>query len=85
MKKNVRVGLTIAFVATLGIGTYLLLHKAKVAREVPQLSARSGEAKPSSEFLNAQKAVEYYRDEIRKNPDAVKNYVELAQLFVQEA
>ena len=39
----------------------------------------------SAEFLNAVRAVEYYREEIRRNPEAVKNYVELAQLFLQEA
>ncbi len=49
------------------------------------LSPRSGDAIGSAEFLNAQRAVEYYRTAIGKNPDDPKNYVELAQLYMQEA
>ncbi len=52
---------------------------------IPSLRSRLFEVKPSSEFLNAQKAVEYYREEIKKNPDVVHNFVQLAQLFLQEA
>jgi tetratricopeptide (TPR) repeat protein len=53
--------------------------------QIPTLSSRRGDASGSAEFLNAQKAVGYYRDEIQKKPEVVKNYVELAQLFLQEA
>ncbi len=52
---------------------------------VPRLSSRAGELSSSSEFLNAQRAVEYYRDAIAKRPDVVKNYVDLAQIYQQEA
>ncbi|TAK54911.1 MAG: tetratricopeptide repeat protein [Bacteroidetes bacterium] len=38
----------------------------------------------SSEFLNAEKAVEHYRELIRKHPDDVNNYVQLAQLYLQQ-
>lgn len=51
----------------------------------PRLSSRAGEVSPSSEFLNALRAVDYYRDEIKKHPDRVKNYIALAQLYQQEA
>jgi tetratricopeptide (TPR) repeat protein len=53
--------------------------------ELPTISRRTGESTPSSEFLNAERAVQFYREQIQKNPGVVKNYVELAQLFMQEA
>jgi tetratricopeptide (TPR) repeat protein len=53
--------------------------------ELPTISRRAGESSPSSEFLNAERAVQFYREQIQKNPGVVKNYVELAQLFLQEA
>src|SRR3990172_5255420 len=84
MDKYKKLGVAIAAIAVLSIGVYFLLEP-KIAVDIPNLSRRSGEINPSSEFLNAQKAVEHYRDEIRKHPDAVKNYIELAQLFLQEA
>jgi pentatricopeptide repeat protein len=58
-------------------------------RETPvligNLSPRSSDASASAEYLNAQKAVEYYRDAIRSKPEIIKNYVELAQIYIQEA
>ena len=84
MDKYKKLGVAIAGIAVLCLGIYFLLEP-KIAVDIPNLSRRSGEINPSSEFLNAQKAVEHYRDEIRKHPDAVKNYIELAQLFLQEA
>jgi pentatricopeptide repeat protein len=53
--------------------------------DIPNLSPRSQGGNATAEFLNAQKAIEYYRQEIRKKPDVVKNYVELAQVYIQEA
>jgi tetratricopeptide (TPR) repeat protein len=50
-----------------------------------KLTPQSSAGNPSSEYLNAQRAVEYYRDKIEKNPDEVKNYIELAELFLQES
>ncbi len=52
---------------------------------IPNLSPRGGNANSSSEFINAQHAVDFYREQIRKHPDAAKNYIELAQIFIQEA
>jgi len=83
MNKNI---LTIAVVAVLGlliVGRYYAVNKAERPR--PKLSPRGGEAKPSSEFLNAEKSAEYYETEIRRKPKVVKNYVDLANVFLQEA
>jgi tetratricopeptide (TPR) repeat protein len=52
---------------------------------LPSLSPRWGEVKPSTEFLNAKKAVDFYETEIRRKPKVAKNYVELANVFLQEA
>jgi len=67
------------------LGAYFLLNKPQAARPIPELSNRTGSGSASAEFLNTKHAFEYYRDEIRKEPKVVKNYVQLAQLFVQEA
>lgn len=85
MKKHKKLALTFSAVIVASIGLYLLLQRPQTGGNIPNLSRRSGETNPSSEFLNAQKAMEYYRDEILKRPDLVKNYIELAQLFLQEA
>ena len=52
---------------------------------IPQLSPRSDRTGTQGEFLNAQRAAGYYTDEIRKHPSSPANYVQLAQLFQQEA
>jgi pentatricopeptide repeat protein len=66
-------------------GVYLYNKEQKAALDFSNLSPRSSDATASVEYLNAQKAVEYYRDLIRKKPEVVQNYVELAQLYIQEA
>jgi tetratricopeptide (TPR) repeat protein len=83
INKNI---LSIAVVAVLGlliVGRYYAVNKAQ--RPLPKLKPRGGEAMPSSEFLNVEKAVEYYETEIRRKPKAVKNYVDLANVFLQES
>ena len=75
----------IALLVLVGISAYVWLSNNRREPEIPGLSMRGGSANASSEFLNAQKAVAYYRDEIRKHPEAAKNYIELAQLFLQES
>ena len=52
---------------------------------IPQLSPRSDRTGAQGEFLNAQRAAGYYTEEIRKHPASPANYVQLAQLFQQEA
>jgi tetratricopeptide (TPR) repeat protein len=83
MSKNAKIVAAVAVVALLVIGRYFAVHKS--VKPLPSLSPRAGEVKPSSEFLNAKEAVEYYEYEIRRKPEVVQNYVELAQLFLQEA
>ena len=80
-KKNI---LTMAVALLLAIGAYVSLFRQKAQTNIPDISLRSGAAGPSAEFLNAQKAVAHYRDQIQKHPDVAKNYIELAQLFLQE-
>lgn len=50
-----------------------------------KLSQRSSSSSMDSEFRNAQRAVEYYNEQIREHPQQIKNYIELAQLFMQES
>jgi len=85
MKRNLKILLTIALVTGIALASYVRLRKPNMPVRLPNLTRRAGEVSPSTEFLNAQRAVGYYRDEIRKNPGIVKNYIELAQIYLQEA
>lgn len=82
--KTLLIGIASVGIAGSAIGAYFGLQT-KQAAETPTISRRSGETSPSSEFLNAQRSVDYYREQIRLRPDVAKNYIELAQLFMQEA
>jgi len=73
-----------ALVSLLVTRVYLVSKRSSAVSTIPTLSLRSGGNSASAEFLNAQKSVEYFRDEITRHPDALKNYIELAQLFLQE-
>jgi tetratricopeptide (TPR) repeat protein len=83
MSKYAKIAAAVLVVALLVVGRYFAMQKS--VKPLPQLSPRAGEVKPSSEFLNAKKAAEYYEHEIRRKPEIVRNYVALAQLFLQEA
>lgn len=85
MKKRNIVALALLILLTFGVGLIVLTDQFAWRDDIPSISFRRSESMPSSEFLNAQRAVEYYRLEIRRNPGQVKNYVALAQLFLQEA
>jgi len=52
--------------------------------KMPDLMPRSGDS-TSAEFRKAQLTVAHLRNEIAKHPDEMKNYIELAQLYIQEA
>jgi tetratricopeptide (TPR) repeat protein len=52
---------------------------------VPELTPRSERSGMQGEFLNAQRAAGHYAGEIRKHPSTPSNYVQLAQIFLQEA
>jgi len=81
--KNVIAFAFLAVLSLIVLGRYYVVKKSE--RPLPSLSQRLSEkAQPSSEFLNAKKAVEYYEIEIRRKPEVVKNYVDLANVFLQE-
>jgi tetratricopeptide (TPR) repeat protein len=84
MSKNAKIAAAIVVLLLIIAGRYYALQKHN-AVTLPQLNKRPAEILPSSEFLNAKKAVEFYETAIRRKPEAVKNYVELAQVFLQEA
>jgi tetratricopeptide (TPR) repeat protein len=84
INKTLLIGIITVGIVGSTIGAYFGLQK-KQTSEPPTISRRSGETSPSSEFLNAQRSVDYYREQIRLKPDVAKNYIELAQLFMQEA
>ncbi|MDE3058292.1 MAG: tetratricopeptide repeat protein [Bacteroidota bacterium] len=84
MNKKLYISLLTIFVAGV-IGGYFLWKKGEGVTELPRLSPRAGEVRPSSEFLNAERAVDFYRDEIQRHPSVVKNYVQLAGLYIQES
>ena len=76
----------VAVTLSAGLIAGMLWHHHRNQRvDLPNLEPRSGSVTSSSEFLNAQRSVEYYRNEIEKHPAAVKNYVELADLLLQES
>ena len=83
INQNWFVGVTLAVLLLLVFGRYYAVQKAE--RPLPKLKPRGGEVQPSSEFLNAKQSVEYYETEIRRKPKVVKNYVDLANVFLQEA
>jgi len=83
MKKNAKTAAIVAVLALIVVARYYAVQKSE--RPLPKLSLRGGEAMPTSEFLNAEKSVEYYETEIRRKPKVVKNYVDLANVFLQEA
>jgi len=83
INKNLLAGGALVVLLLLVLGRFYALQKAE--RPLPKLKPRGGTVQPSSEFLNAEKSVEYYETEIRRKPKVVKNYIDLANIFLQEA
>ena len=54
-------------------------------RSVPQGDTRVAEVLPESQFINASMSEDFYREQITKQPDVVKNYIALSQLMMQRA
>jgi tetratricopeptide (TPR) repeat protein len=75
----------IAFVLLTSAAIIYFTNSKRSGIKIPELNPRGGSANSSSEFIKAAHAVDYYREEIRKHPDISKNYIELAQLFIQES
>lgn len=83
-KKKLFIPVTIIII-TISALSYLIFSPGKDDIHILTLLPRSTDASLSAEYLNAQRTVNYYRDQIEKNPDDIKNYIELAQVFIQEA
>lgn len=83
-KKKLFIPVTIIMI-TISVLSYLIFSPGKDDIHILTLLPRSTDASLSAEYLNAQRTVNYYRDQIEKNPDDIKNYIELAQVFIQEA
>ncbi len=84
--KNIKlIGLSVVAGLIVGSAGVYYYNKKQTLPDFSNLSPRSSDATASSEFLNAQKSVEFYRDAIRRKPEVTKNYVELAQIYIQEA
>jgi len=52
---------------------------------IPDLKKRTFETQPSQEFAKWQKSVEGLRAEIEEHPDRLKNYVKVAEVYLQES
>lgn len=84
--KNYRNILTLFLCAALvAAGLFFYLKKESREQPLPTLSPRAFEEKPSAEYLSTLRAVEKYRARIQKKPQLTENYMELAQLFLQES
>jgi tetratricopeptide (TPR) repeat protein len=84
--KNLKITILIFVVTTAAIASfYFYQNRHKEPSDIPDLSPRGGDANASVEYLNALHSVERLREEIKNHPGVVKNYVELAQIFLQEA
>jgi tetratricopeptide (TPR) repeat protein len=86
MKRKILVftALVVLIVAGVATGVYIG-SRTRDKANLPTISRRAGEASASTEFLNAERAVRYYHAQLQAHPGVVKNYTELAQLFLQEA
>lgn len=72
------------FIATVLVVGLFWYWRATTAQEVPEARMRAPVV-PGAEFVNVGSSVEYYREQILRHPDVVKNYVELAQVMMQRA
>ncbi|MCH7965397.1 MAG: tetratricopeptide repeat protein [Bacteroidetes bacterium] len=69
------------------IGLFMLINKLNKddLSIIPSLIPRTNDSNVSAEYLNAQRTVDFYRKKIENNSEDSKNYVELAQVYLQEA
>lgn len=69
------------------IGLFMLINKLNKddSSIIPGLIPRTNDSNISAEYLNAQRTVDFYRKKIENNREDSKNYVELAQVYLQEA
>ena len=69
------------------IGSFLIINQLNEnnVSSIPNLFPRSWDSNVSAEYLNAQRNVDYYRKKIENNNRDPKNYIELTQVYLQEA
>lgn len=67
------------------LATLWYRYRATASRDVPDAAARVAHVVPGAEFVNVNASATYYREQILRYPDVVKNYVGLAQLYMQRA
>jgi hypothetical protein len=85
MSKKLISGLVVIF-AALSIGAYFTFRPHEPSElEIPDLSPRTGESTPSVEWKKAQANLVRYRGELRQHPDQIKNYIEVSQIYIEEA
>ena len=65
--------------------TYWYGQYQTTARTIPEANTRLAELLPESQFINASTSEDFYREQITRQPDVVKNYLALAQLMMQRA
>jgi pentatricopeptide repeat protein len=82
-KKIISISLLVLLSVTV-IFFFRYLTKPVSDLQIPSLLPRT-DSNNSAEYLEAYKSVEYYKEQIKLHPETVKNYVELAQIFLQEA
>ena len=75
----------LALAVSAAFAAYLTFDRSQPRVDLSGIGNRSGAPTTDTEFLNLQKAAEYYKLQIRRNPDATNHYVELAQLYLQQA
>ena len=69
------------------IGLFMLINKLNKDDKsiIPGLIPRTNDSNVSAEYINSLRTVDFYRMKIEKNSEDSKNYVELAQVYLQEA
>lgn len=76
--------LLFVLVLVAGLG-YWYWHSQTANRTTPEATTRIAELMPESQFINASTSEDFYREQITKQPDVIKNYLGLAQLMLQRA
>ncbi len=59
-------------------------HQNTASRPAPEAAVRA-DVVPASRFVNVRASEDFYAEQILRHPEVVKNYVELAQLRMQQA
>lgn len=83
MKRRIVITLTIVLVAVAGTLSYRYHQRTQAT--LPQTVEERQQVTPSAEIVNVEASINYLKEEIRREPAVVRNYVELAQAYLQQA